>query len=236
MFYKDWGPIYKKIASDFGFSIKKDIMAADILEELLQRKKEFSIEDFNKLIHNKEVIVFGAGPSLENSIEINKKEFADKINIAADGATTALLEKNILPDIIVTDLDGKVSDQIIANSKNSIVVVHAHGDNIDKIKRYVPEFKWKIIGSTQTNPKAYKNVYNFGGFTDGDRAVFIASHFNAKKIYLIGFDFDGEIGKYSFSKDKNKNLKLKKLKWCKYLIELLMKNKNNIFYLNVDHK
>jgi len=230
MFYKDWEPIYKKIVDDFGFSIKKDKLAADILEELLQRNKKFSIEELNILIHNKEVIVFGAGPSLENSIEINKKEFSDKINIAADGATTALLEKNILPDIIVTDLDGKVSDQIIANSKNSIVVVHAHGDNIDKIKRYVPEFKWKIIGSTQTNPKAYKNVYNFGGFTDGDRAVFLASHFNAKKIHLIGFDFDGEIGKYSFSKDKDNNLKLKKLKWCKYLVDLLMKNKNNIFY------
>jgi len=230
MFYKQWAPIYKRIVDDFSFSIKKDNLSADILEELLKINKPFLIKKLEELIYDKEIIVFGAGPSLENSIEINKKRFTDKTKISADGATTALLEKNILPELIVTDLDGKVSDQINANSKGSILVIHAHGNNINKIKKYVPEFKEKVIGSTQTDPRKYKNVYNFGGFTDGDRAIFLAEHFNAKKIHLIGFDFDGKIGKYSFSEKKDKNLKLKKLRWCKYLIELLMKNKNNIFY------
>jgi len=230
MFYKEWAPIYKKIVDDFGFSIKKDELAANVLEGLLKKKKPFLIKELKELIYDKEVIVFGAGPSLENSIERNKKKYASKLKITADGATTALLEKNILPDIIVTDLDGKVPDQILACSKGSIMVIHAHGDNINKIKNYVPEFKGKIIGSTQTDPKEYKNVYNFGGFTDGDRAICLANHFNAKKIHLVGFDFNGDIGKYSFSEEKSKNLKLKKLKWCKYLIELYMKNKNNIFY------
>jgi len=230
MFYKQWAPIYKKIVDDFGFSIKKDKLAADILEELLMSNKPFLIKELKELFYDKEVIVFGAGPSLENSIEINKKKFENKIKISADGATTALLEKNIKPDIIVTDLDGKVSDQIKANSKGSKLVIHAHGDNINKIKKYISKFECNVIGSTQTDPKTYKNVYNFGGFTDGDRAVFLADHFNAKKIHLVGFDFNGRIGKYSFSEKKDKNLKLKKLKWCKYLIEILMKNKNNIFY------
>jgi uncharacterized Rossmann fold enzyme len=31
-------------------------------------------------------------------------------------------------------------------------------------------------------------VYNFGGFTDGDRAVMVARHFGATKIHLLGFD------------------------------------------------
>jgi len=39
MFYKQWAPIYKKIVDDFGFSIKKDKLSADILEKLLKRKK-----------------------------------------------------------------------------------------------------------------------------------------------------------------------------------------------------
>lgn len=233
MFYKQWAPIYKKIVDDFGFSIKKDKLSADILEELLKINKSFLIKKLKELIYNKEIIVFGAGPSLENSIEIKKIRFADKIKISADGATTALLEKNIQPDLIVTDLDGKVSDQIYANSKGSTLVIHAHGDNINKIKKYVPEFKGSVIGSTQTNPKKYKNVYNFGGFTDGDRAVFLANHFNAKKIHLVGFDFNGEIGKYSFSEKKDKNLKLKKLRWCKYLIKYLMKNENNISWCDL---
>lgn len=229
MFYKEWKPIYKKIVDDFSFSIKKDKLAAEILEKLLKRKKTISIKQLNKLICNKEVVVFGAGPSLENSIKTFKKNFVDKIKISCDGATTALVEQNIKPELIVTDLDGKISDQIKANSKESIIVIHAHEDNINKIKKYVPKFRGNVIATTQTDPNLYKNVYNFGGFTDGDRAVFLADHFNAKKIYLIGFDFNGKIGKYSFSEKKDLNLKLKKLKWCKYLIEYLMKNKNNIF-------
>ena len=94
------------------------------------------------------------------------------------------------------------------------------------------KIKGKIIGTTQTDPSKFKNLHNFGGFTDGDRAVFIANHFKAKKINLIGFDLNGKIGKYSFSENKNKELKLKKLKWCKYLIEVLMEKNDNIKYFN----
>jgi len=188
-----------------------------------------SIDKLNDLIAGKEIIIFGAGPSLENSIITHKKMFADALKIVADGTTTALLKYEILPDIIVTDLDGKVPDQVKANSDGSIVVIHAHGDNIDKIKKYVPKFKGEIVGTTQINPEPYDSIHNLGGFTDGDRAVYLADHFHAKKICLIGFDFNNEIGYYSFSENKNKTLKLKKLKWCKNLINML--NKKNISYL-----
>jgi len=231
MFYHSWEPIYKKIVEDFGFSVENDKLATKILDELLQRDKQFSIKKLEELIANKEVVAFGAGPSLENFLKNNKKKIVNKIKIAADGATTALLEHDVKPEIIVTDLDGNVSDQIKANSSGSVVIIHAHGDNIDKLRRYVPKFNGVVIGSTQVDSKPYRNVNNFGGFTDGDRAVFLADHFNAKKIYLVGFDFEGVIGKYSFSESKDKSLKLKKLKWCKYLIELLMKNRKNICYL-----
>jgi len=170
-------------------------------------------------IKNRELIVFGAGPSLEKSIVKHKNLFTDKIKISADGATTALLKNSILPDIIVTDLDGRIVDQIKANAEGSIIVVHAHGDNLDKIKSYVPSFKGPIAGTTQTNPKNYSKLNNFGGFTDGDRAVYLADHFHAKKIYLMGFDFNKKIGEYSFAGKKDKNLKLKKLEWCKALID-----------------
>ncbi|MDH7507013.1 MAG: DUF115 domain-containing protein [Candidatus Thermoplasmatota archaeon] len=232
MFYHQWEVIYKKIIDDFNFSIEKDKRAADILEKLLKRRKTIKIKQLKECIYNKEIVVFGAGTSLEESIKVNKKKFVDKIIISCDGSTTALVENSIQPDIIVTDFDGKISDQIKVNSKNGVLVIHAHGDNIDKLTRYVPKLKGNVIGTTQTNPGSYKNVHNFGGFTDGDRAVFLADHFKAKKIFLVGFDFNNEIGKYSFPKKKDKNLKLKKLKWCEYLIEFLMKKRNNIFWFN----
>lgn len=229
MDYKEWEPIYHKIVSDFGFSIETDRQAADVLNSLIQKKQGYPTDKLNFLIRNKNIAVFGAGPSLEFSLELYKEEFNNKtITIAADGTTTALMKKHILPDIIVTDLDGKISDQIKANRDGSIVVIHAHGDNLQQIIMYVPQFKGPMMGTVQVNPDVYDKIYNFGGFTDGDRAVFLATHFQAKNITLVGFDFNGGIGKYSFTQKKNKEKKLRKLKWCKYLIELL--DKQNIHY------
>ena len=66
------------------------------------------------------------------------------------------------------------------------------------------------IGTTQTN--SFNKIQNFGGFTDGDRGVFLASHFDAKKIILFGMDFGNRIGKFSNTKRSDRKIKLKKLK------------------------
>ncbi|MDH7517669.1 MAG: DUF115 domain-containing protein [Candidatus Thermoplasmatota archaeon] len=219
MYYKEWELIYKKILCEFNFSIEADQISADFLDNILKKNNSYNVKKLEDVIKNREVVVFGAGPSLEKSIIKHKNFFVEKIKIAADGATTALLKNNILPDIIVTDLDGGVVDQIKANNKGSIIVVHAHGDNLDKIKRYVPKFRGPLVGTTQTNPKNYSKLSNFGGFTDGDRAVYLADHFQAKKIYLVGFDFNKKIGKYSFPSKKDKKVKLKKIEWCKTLLD-----------------
>ncbi len=231
MFYKQWEPIYEKIAKDFNFQLENEKKVVDVFDKLLNKKKLLPLKKLEEIISGKNVVIFGAGPSLKDSINLHITKIEDSVKISADGATSALLKKNILPDIIVTDLDGNVSDQILANSNGSIIIIHAHGDNISEIKKYLPKLKKDILGTTQINPLAYKNINNFGGFTDGDRAVFLASHFNAEKIYLIGFDFDGRIGKYSYMENKDINLKLRKLNWCKYLINSLTTNKQNIYFL-----
>lgn len=231
MFYEEWEPIYKKIARDFNFNIEDDKETAYVLNKLLENKKNLcSVNKIESMISSKEVVIFGAGPSLENSIHNYKKKLEDKVKISADGATTALLECNMHPNIIVTDLDGRVSDQIKANSKGSTTVIHAHGDNINEINKYTTKFGGAVLGTTQINPDPYDNIHNFGGFTDGDRAAYLAVHFHARKIYLVGFDFNGKIGKYSFAENKDKKLKLRKLKWCKYLIDELSKQ-NSIQHL-----
>jgi len=211
-----WSLVYQKIRKDFGFPIDGDKLAAKVLDKIIETKKSPHITLLKRKINNKNVTIFGAGPDLENILK--EKKFLNKTLLAADGATTALIQHNILPDIIVTDLDGKIEDQVEANSRGSIVVVHAHGDNIDEIKKYVPRFKGYLIGTTQLDPSNYKNLYNFGGFTDGDRAAYMAAFFKPKKIYLAAFDFE-KIGRYSFT--KNVENKLKKLKWCKYLLKKL---------------
>ncbi len=228
MKYKNWKPFYEKILNDFNIDQKKDLESAKILNEIISTKVKFKPATLKNLIKNKDILIFGAGSSLLDSIKKYKNKIDKFIVISADGATSALFEQGIISDIIVTDLDGKVSDQIDANKNGSIVLIHAHGDNIDKIKRNVKDFSGKIIGTTQTDPSKYKNLYNFGGFTDGDRCVYLADHFNARKIILLGFDFNKKIGKYSFYENKDIKKKLKKLEWCKYLIEQLKKQNRNI--------
>ena len=225
MIYQDWKPFYEKIINDLKINFESDKDAGYLLNTLMINKKIPSIKKLEKIIENKEIIVFGAGNSLVKSILKYKKLLENKVKISADGATSALLKHNIIPDIIVTDLDGRISDILHANNKGAIVIIHAHGDNIEKIKKHVKNFKGKIFGTTQIDPTNFKKLYNFGGFTDGDRAIFLANHFKAKKIFLIGFNFDGNIGQYSFADKKDKNIKLKKLKWCKFFIDLL--NKEN---------
>jgi uncharacterized Rossmann fold enzyme len=229
MDYKTWKPIYETIMREFNFPIESDEKSAGVLNKLLEKKKLFSFSKLSDLLKNKEILVFGAGPSLESFILRHKKKFANSVKLAADGATSALLKYNIYPDIIVTDIDGNVSDQLRANAEGSIMMIHAHGDNIEAIKTYVPRFEGVIMGTTQGNPEPYEHLHNFGGFTDGDRAVHIADHFKAKTISLIGFDFTNELGEYSFAEHKNKDIKLKKLQWCKSLIDSL--DKKHIQYL-----
>ena len=225
MDYTRWRTFYRSIIDDFGYSEDEDAESAKILDDILKEKDIDAVfERVKSLIDEKEVVVFGAGPSLLEGIDRYRKFIYNLTKISADGATSALLEKGVLPDIVVTDLDGRINDLLEANKRGSIVIIHAHGDNIGKIKEFGKKFS-NIIGTTQTDPSKFERLFNFGGFTDGDRAVFLAHSLNASKIYLIGFDFDGEIGEYSFTEDVT--VKKKKLKWC----ERLLKEIDNLIFL-----
>jgi len=218
-----WDSKYKKILKDFGYSRKKDIQSCKLLDSLLPKKA--SVVKIRDLIENKPVFVIGAGPSLPSCISILKK-YKKITKIVADGATKAIIENNLKPDIIVTDLDGDIKSLKKAGRTNTIMIVHAHGDNTEKI-HLVKYFK-NCIGTTQT--KSVGKVHNFGGFTDGDRCVFLASHFKAKKIILLGMDFGTRIGKYSKTRVLNRTIKIKKLRRGKKLLEWLAKKSESQLY------
>jgi uncharacterized Rossmann fold enzyme len=218
-----WEQKYAEILKEFGYSKKSDTESAKLLNSLL--KSKFPLNKLRSLIHEQNVFVIGAGPSLLLSMPILKK-FSYVTKIVADGAVSALIENKIRPDILVTDLDGDEKALKKIGSGKTIMVVHAHGDNLDKLE-LVSRFK-NCIGTTET--KQFGKIYNFGGFTDGDRCVFLANHFNAKKIILFGMDFGNKIGMYSKIKIPNKKIKIKKLLRGKKLLEwLASKNSSNLY-------
>ena len=218
-----WESKYREILKDFGYSRKKDSQSCKLLDSLLPKKME--TKKIRDLIENKPVFVIGAGPSLPSCISILKK-YKKITKIVADGAAKAMIENDLKPDIVVTDLDGDIKSLKKAGRTNTVMVVHAHGDNSEKI-HLVKNFK-NCVGTTQTKPIG--KVHNFGGFTDGDRCVFLASNFKAKKIILLGMDFGTKIGKYSKTRTINRSVKIAKLRHGKKLLEWLAQKSESDLY------
>lgn len=220
MKFADWFPYYQGIRAEFGYNTEKDQEAAKTLSEMA-KKKALDTKILQKKIKGKNVIVIGAGPSLEDPATFKYlKKNKTFVKVAADGAVQFLIENKIKPDIVVTDLDGNPAFLQKAEKMGAIMVVHAHGDNTDMLKKLVPKFK-KLIATTQVMP--LENVHNFGGFTDGDRCVFLAEEFGAKKIVLVGMDLGNSIGKYSKEKIKDPELKKQKMQAGRRLLEMLAK-------------
>jgi len=223
-----WMEWYQLILEDFGFKKDDDERSAESLNHVLDDIGALMPQD----IHIKSrVIVFGAGPSLKPNITILKTINLDEFTlIAADGATTALLEEDIIPDIIVTDLDGRMDDIICANQQGALMVVHAHGNNQEQIEKYTPKLT-NVLGTTQSKPLA--SVYNLGGFTDGDRGVFLAMALGAREIILSGMDFGKMVTHYSRPDQEDgpaDQIKQKKLKWAKKLVKWAASNSEVRFY------
>jgi len=205
MEFKDWEPHYCEILAYFGFDRAGDEEAARLLASLMPRDNLLSLA---ALTCDNPVTVCGNAPCLKDEL--------DKIQgvvFAADAAADVLDAHGIRPDAVFTDLDGASERLLVLNKEGTIVVVHAHGDNIPLLKHWVPRFKGPIVATTQSTPLPH--VHNFGGFSDGDRAVFAADELGAEQITLVGFDLD----------DKDVDpLKRGKLFWARKLLALIGHN------------
>jgi uncharacterized Rossmann fold enzyme len=212
--WRVWSHWYAKIVERLGLDPEADFRSAKVLDSILP---EPDIAQIKRLVTGKDCIVLGAGPSLEEDLEkIESKGWMNRPFVSANGATSALLEYRP-PDIVVTDLDGNVRDQFEAWRRGSWLVLHAHGDNPDKIREVAPKIDMRVLGTTQVEP--FGKLFNFGGFTDGDRAAFMAHELEASRIYLAGMDLGEEIGEYSGDKDLER--KIVKLSICKELLTWL---------------
>jgi uncharacterized Rossmann fold enzyme len=202
MNFEEWEPYYRDIIDYFAFDREMDEKAADILASLLTRDDLPMLRD---LCHGKEVTVCGNAPRLLRDIPRVKRPV-----FAADAASLVLLEADIRPDAVFTDLDGATDDYIEMNSAGTIMVVHAHGDNIPLLKHWVPRFPGPVVATTQSRPLSH--VHNFGGFTDGDRAVFAADSLGALQVTILGFDLhDPDVD----------HMKRGKLYWAEKLLGIL---------------
>ncbi len=205
MDFETWHPFYEQILKEFGFSREKDEAVAAELDKLLGGNR-VSDSSLRKIIRGMEITVAGNGPNLEEEIGD-----ARGVLLTADEATSVALREGLVPAILVTDLDGDVADQVKANAEGTIAVVHGHGDNGPAVREWAPRFSGATVATTQSKPLG--GLRTFGGFTDGDRAVFLADHFGAARIRLVGFDFE-----HPNEKDVDRRTKQRKLDWAYILL------------------
>ena len=170
---------------------------------------------FDEMMEKKDTskfIVVGAGPSIKKHIKYVKENYDlnDYLIVSADGATTAMLEDDLVPDIVATDLDGKMEDLLAANSLG-------------------------ILGTTQSVPIGH--LYNFGGFTDGDRAMFFAIALGCEEMVLAGMDFGTTVTKYSRPNIEGATgpadeIKTKKLIFAERLLAWIKENTDVKYFYN----
>ena len=198
----DWLPVYGEILEDMGFSRSEDESSARLLKVLMSNA---DLIDPDELVFSDTATVIGpAFPDLE--------DLDGRTVLSAGSATETVMESGIVPDIVVTDLDGDIDSQIRASKKGAVTFLHAHGDNTSLIMDYAKEFTGPVVLTTQSTPDNV--IRNWGGFTDGDRAVCIAREFGCSVIELRGFDFSAPC----YKDGSEPMIKAKKLRWAERII------------------
>lgn len=201
MEFETWEPAYRRILRDFGFERRADERARDELGSLAQPFDVSRLDDANGAT----VAVVGAGPNLADQLDLVRE--AD-LAYAASTAADTLLKRDLQVDLMVTDLDKNPETARELTGLGTPVAVHAHGDNVTAIREHATRFRMEnVLATTQAAPMPV--VRNFGGFTDGDRAAFLADHLGADRLVFPGWDFDD---------DSVNAMKRRKIEWAERLL------------------
>ncbi|HZW56388.1 MAG TPA: 6-hydroxymethylpterin diphosphokinase MptE-like protein [Nitrososphaerales archaeon] len=252
---KEWyEKFYVRIRDSLNLSERADTRSRDLLSRLLTEKG--SNTEYGKIALLKEqsrkkrkrTVVFGAGPSLEEDLaglcEFVKHESNNLFVVAADGAADGLISEGIEPQILVSDLDSCSERVLIDQStkkEDYCLLVHAHGDNMSLISRIAPLLgRGNVLGTTQVLP--LENVQNVGGFTDGDRACYLAAAFlHPEQIIIAGMDFGRVEGRFSRARSGasgiSEDWKFRKLEFGRESLEyLITRCHGEIDFVNVTSK
>ena len=182
--FERWEPVYEAILAEFGYDREADERARDRLAELTVPFESDRLD----VPAGMTVAVAGAGPSLDEPASIECAAAADRV-FAASTAADVLEDHGVTVDLLVTDLDKNPETVSRLTDRGTPVAVHAHGDNVDAIERLVPDCaSGLVLPTTQAAP--CDHVSNPGGFTDGDRAGFLADHVGADELDFVGWDLD----------------------------------------------
>jgi uncharacterized Rossmann fold enzyme len=210
--FETFEPMYEAILADFGFERAADERARDVAAELSTPFPLDRLGDWRGAT----VAVAGAAPRLADDVDLARD--ADVV-VAASTAVDVLRERGVAVDCMVTDLDKNPETAAALTREGVPVAAHAHGDNVPAVREWLPRFadEWTLT-TTQAAPTG--PVANLGGFTDGDRAAFLADHVGAGELVFPGWEFD----------DPDVDpMKARKLDWAARLLRWLERRRGERF-------
>jgi uncharacterized Rossmann fold enzyme len=215
MRFETWESVYEAILADFGFDRTADERVRDVLAGLAE---PFDLARLD--VADETVVIAGAGPSLETDLDaLSDAVLSNGAVFAASTAADRLAEAGVEVDCMVTDLDKNSETARSLTERGTPVAVHAHGDNESLVRDVVPTLDTaNVFATTQAAPR--RPVRNVGGFTDGDRAAFLADHCGARRLAFVGWDFDDD------SVDPPKR---RKLAWAERLLYWLERRRGERF-------
>ena len=224
--------VQSMVRNHFGWDYNDDLSSANKMSVLFSKKRPYGVEKWsikarqtNKnnlqktLVESGRVIIIGASIT---EAELSNSDLENCAIIASDGSVGAIANHHNLA-CVVTDFDGNPHLDAVAK-RGVLFVAHAHGDNQQRWAKTLD--KWNqfpsqpnLILTHQVN-ESINGMENYGGFTDGDRALCLAIGLGVKSenITLIGFS-TGQIGKWSGNTDIEQ--KLVKLEWMYRIIEMV---------------
>ena len=205
-----WWKFQHEINSQFNFSEAREEIAARLVSRLNYTKSSLQTSFVNR-----DFILVGAG--LTESEVLSEKNL-----IVADGALRGCLSRDIVPEWVISDLDGYIPDILWASKNGSKIIIHAHGDNLSQVSLYSNQINPECI--TTTYPSPYSSCW--GGFTDGDRSVMMCLSLGCKSVKLVGFNFK-KVGKFTGEYSPRK---LEKLQWAKKIIKECQQRSSSIIY------
>jgi uncharacterized Rossmann fold enzyme len=221
-----------EVRAHFGWSLQADIDSAESMKLSFSENEPFGLSKWNsdgrnqtlgdlqlKLLKATAVIFVGAAVE---SQQLEEMVGDGVVFIAADGAVGALPAQANLA-CIVSDFDGTPHLELAAKS-GATIIAHAHGDNMEAWNECVGAWSQfsnppALVLSHQT-PHYFEGMHNWGGFTDGDRALCMAHSLGVDfaDVYLVGYTLS-RVGQWSGRTQESR--KLAKLQWMATVVQML---------------
>ncbi len=183
----------------------------DSINELMNCRSNAEVWEAPSLVpENTDIVVTGAGPSLDENVKDLKKNSGKSLIIATDGSLQTLIDNNLIPDFVVSMEGRSASWRLMSNcltalssvplvlplSSNHVVPRHYPGKIIFAKKTGVHS-RW------QQELEAGLPEYA-GGLCVGHLACHFAESLKPRRIILAGFDLAFTGGKYHSEKMQTK--------------------------------